>query len=114
MSSDEELEIPDFDLDLSDSEGDESTKKNDESAMNKIEPPMMKKGTICLELYDSLFSDLDSENDGDDCNENCDFKKQSEKLYRGSKRSLEASEMLKKIETYVCLYKYLLIFYNLH
>ena len=51
MSSDEELEIPDFDHDLSDSEG-ESKKENNE--MHKIESPT-KKGTICLQLYDSMI-----------------------------------------------------------
>ena len=70
-SSDEELEIPDFDQELSDSE-DESSKKNDESAI--------------------------SEND--DCNENFDFEKQSEKLNRGSKRSLE-EEALNDIQRYM-------------
>ena len=66
-------------------------------SMIKIEP--IKKGTICLELYDS-FSDSDSENEN--CNENFDFKNQSEKLKRGSKRSLEA-EALNKIPRYVIL-----------
>ena len=64
--------------------------------MIKIEP--MKKGTICLELYNS-FSDSESENE--DFNENFDFKKQNEKLTNvGSKRSSEA-EPLNKIERYV-------------
>ena len=59
MSSDEELEVPDFDHDLSDSEG-ESKKEN-----NEIESPT-KKGTICLQLYDSNFSSSDSDSESDE------------------------------------------------
>ena len=98
MSSDEELEIPDFDHDLSDSEG-ESKKEN-----NEIESPT-KKGTICLQLYDSNFSssDSDSESDEDEnCNEICDYKRQSEKFVRGSKMSIEA-EVSKSIQRYVAI-----------
>ena len=102
MSSNEELEIPDFDHDLSDSEC-ESMKENDK--MHKIESPT-KKGTICLQLYDSIFSssDPDSEisDEDENCNENCDYKRQSEKLDRGSKMSIEA-EVSKNIQRYVAI-----------
>ena len=101
MSSDEELEIPDFDHDLFDSES-ESKKENNE--MHKIETPT-KKDTICLQLYDSNFSssDSDSESDEDEnCNEICDYKRQSEKFVRGSKMSIEA-EVSKSIQRYVAI-----------
>ena len=101
MSSDEELEVPDFDHDLSDSES-ESKKENNE--MHKIETPM-KKDNICLQLYDSNFSssDSDSESDEDEnCNEICDYKRQSEKFVRGSKMSIEA-EVSKSIQRYVAI-----------
>ena len=62
MSSDDELEIPDIDHDLSDSEG-ESKQENNE--MHKIETPT-KKGTICLQLYDSNFSSSDSDSESDE------------------------------------------------
>ena len=98
MSSDEELEIPDFDHDLSDSEC-ESMKENDE--MHKTESPT-KKGTICLQLYDSNFSDSEISDEDENCNENCDYKRQSEKLDRGSKMSIEA-EVSKNIQRYVAI-----------
>lgn len=67
-----------------------------QTRMIKIEPAK-KKGTICLELYNS-FSDSDSEKE--DFKETLDFKKQEENSNAGSKRLSEA-EPLTEIERYV-------------